>query len=53
VFTAINKLSLNERMVVILFYVQEHSQIDISAFLDVPTTTVAKRLNSARARLRA
>lgn len=52
VFTAINKLSLNERMVVVLFYVQEHSQIDISAFLDVPTTTVAKRLYSARARLR-
>jgi hypothetical protein len=52
VFTAINKLRLNERMVVVLFYVQEHSQIDISAFLDVPTTTVAKRLYSARARLR-
>ena len=52
VFTAIKKLSLNERMVVVLFYVQEHSQIDISAFLDVPTTTVAKRLYSARARLR-
>jgi RNA polymerase sigma factor (sigma-70 family) len=52
VFTAINRLSLNERMVVVLFYVREHSQIDISAFLDIPTTTVAKRLYSARARLR-
>jgi RNA polymerase sigma factor (sigma-70 family) len=52
VFTAINKLSLNERIVVVLFYVKEHSQIDISAFLDVPETTVAKRLYSARARLR-
>ena len=53
VFTAIKKLSLNERMVVVLFYVKEHSQSDISAFLDVPLTTVAKRLYSARARLRA
>jgi len=52
VFAAINKLSFNERMVVVLFYVQEHSQIDIGAFLNVPTTTVAKRLYSARARLR-
>ena len=52
VFAAINKLSLNERMVVVLFYVKEHSQIEISAFLDVPETTVAKRLYSARARLR-
>jgi len=53
VFTAIKKLSLNERMVVVLFYVKEHSQGDISAFLDVPVTTVAKRLYSARVRLRA
>ena len=52
VFTAIEKLSLNERMVVVLFYVKEHSQSDISAFLDVPLTTVAKRLYSARVRLR-
>jgi RNA polymerase sigma factor (sigma-70 family) len=51
-FAAIKKLSLNERMVVILFYVNEHSQSDISAFLNVPLTTVAKRLYSARARLR-
>ena len=52
VFAAINNLSLNERMVVMLFYVNEHSQSDISAFLSVPQTTVAKRLYSARARLR-
>ena len=49
---AIERLSLNERMVVILFYVKEHSQKDISAFLDVPSTTVAKRLYSARLHLR-
>lgn len=51
-FAAIRKLSLNERMVVVLFYVNEHSQSDISAFLNVPLTTVAKRLYSARLRLR-
>lgn len=52
-FAAIKKLSLNERLVVVLFYVNEHSQSDISAFLNVPLTTVAKRLYSARMRLRA
>jgi RNA polymerase sigma factor (sigma-70 family) len=51
-FAAIKKLSLNERMVVMLFYVNENSQSDISAFLNVPLTTVAKRLYSARTRLR-
>jgi RNA polymerase sigma factor (sigma-70 family) len=51
-FAAIKKLPLNERMVVMLFYVKEHSQNDISAFLNVPLTTVAKRLYSARVRLR-
>jgi RNA polymerase sigma factor (sigma-70 family) len=51
-FAAIKKLSLNERMVVMLFYVNEHSQSDISLFLNVPLTTVAKRLYSARVRLR-
>jgi len=52
VFKAIKKLPVNERMVVLLFYVKEHSQGDISAFLEVPLTTVAKRLYSARIRLR-
>jgi RNA polymerase sigma factor (sigma-70 family) len=51
-FAAIKKLTLHERMVVMLFYVNEHSQKEISAFLNVPLTTVAKRLYSARARLR-
>jgi RNA polymerase sigma factor (sigma-70 family) len=52
VFMAIKKLTLNERMVVVLFYVREHSQSEISAFLDLPLTTVAKRLYSAKVRLR-
>jgi RNA polymerase sigma factor (sigma-70 family) len=52
VFTAMKRLSLNERMVVLLFYVKEHSQSEISTFLGVPLTTVAKRLYSAKGRLR-
>ena len=52
VFAAIKNLPENERLVVVLFYLEERSQRDISAFLEVPTTTVAKRLYSARLRLR-
>ncbi|MGH9873520.1 MAG: RNA polymerase sigma factor [Pyrinomonadaceae bacterium] len=52
VFTAIKKLPVNQRVIVLLFYVEEYSQSDISAFLEVPLTTVAKRLYSARVRLR-
>lgn len=52
VSAAIKRLPENERMVVVLFYIKEQSQSDISRFLEVPTTTVAKRLYSARERLR-
>ena len=52
VSAAINALPEKERMVVVLFYVEGNSQNDISAFLEVPTTTVAKRLYSARVRLK-
>jgi hypothetical protein len=51
-FNAIKRLSENERIVVMLFYVEEHSQSEIGDFLGVPVTTVAKRLYSARSRLR-
>ena len=34
-----------------LFYIREHSQQEIGAFLQVPVTTVKKRLQRARARL--
>ena len=51
VFAAIKGLPLNERIVVALFYLQEQSHADIGAFLDLPRTTVAKRLYSARVRL--
>lgn len=52
VFAAIDKLPENERIVVALFYLEECSQSDISRFLEIPMTTVAKRLYSARVRLR-
>jgi RNA polymerase sigma factor (sigma-70 family) len=52
VFRAIKNLPEKERMVVVLFHIREHSQIDISAFLELPLTTVAKRLYSAKVRLR-
>lgn len=52
VFAAIEKLPENERIIVALFYLKEHSQSDISRFLEIPLTTVAKRLYSARVRLR-
>ena len=52
VFAAIEKLPLNERIVVSLFYLEDHTHDDISAFLGVPVTTVAKRLYSARCRLK-
>ena len=52
VFSAIERLPKNERMVIALFYLNEKSQRDISSFLEVPMTTVAKRLYSARTRLR-
>ena len=52
VFNAIERLPLNERIVVTLFYLNEQSHADIGALLGVPLTTVAKRLYSARVRLR-
>jgi RNA polymerase sigma factor (sigma-70 family) len=52
VFRAIKNLSAKERLVIVLFYVKNRSQSDISAFLGVPLTTVAKRLYSARVHLR-
>ena len=52
VHSAIAALPLNERLVVTLFYLNELSQSDIAAFLSVPPTTVAKRLYTARIRLK-
>jgi RNA polymerase sigma-70 factor (ECF subfamily) len=48
----IERLPASERAVVALFYGQGRSQADISVFLGVPATTVAKRLYAARERMR-
>ena len=49
---AIQALPEAERTVVTLFYLGEHSQAEIAEFIKVPITTVKKRLQRARARLR-
>jgi len=49
---AIRELPEHERMVTILFYVSDYSQKDIAAFLEVPVSTVKKRLFCARQKLR-
>ena len=52
VLEAINALPENERLVTTLFYVNGYTQADIGEFLEVPVSTVNKRLYSARQRLK-
>ena len=52
VMRAINALPENERLVTTLFYVDGYTQADIGEFLEVPVSTVNKRLYSARQRLK-
>lgn len=49
---AIALLPAHERESVVLCYLADQSQGEVAAFLGVPVTTVRKRLQSARARLR-
>ncbi|MEM7117391.1 MAG: sigma-70 family RNA polymerase sigma factor [Chloroflexota bacterium] len=51
VHSAIMSLPLPERETVILFYINQFSQKEISLFLEVPTSTVKSRLFTARKRL--
>jgi RNA polymerase sigma-70 factor (ECF subfamily) len=51
VAAALRALPSHERVVVVLFYVGDYPQDEIARFLDVPVTTVKKRLQSARKRL--
>jgi RNA polymerase sigma factor (sigma-70 family) len=51
VHSAIEQLSENDRVALVLFYLEGQSQRDIATFLEVPVTTVSKRLYSARTRL--
>ena len=41
-----------ERSVTLLFYMGEHSQAEIAEFLEVPVTTVKKRLHTARQKMK-
>ena len=52
VLRAIGALPLAQRQVVSLFYVQRHAQSEIAAFLELPLTTVKKRLHDARRTLK-
>ena len=49
---AIEELPDHERSAVTLFYMSGHTQNEIAEFLDVPTSTIKKRLFSARQRLK-
>ena len=50
--SAIQSLPENERRVTMLFYISDYSQREITEFLDIPVTTVKKRLYAARKSLR-
>jgi RNA polymerase sigma factor (sigma-70 family) len=52
VLQAINALPENERLVTTLFYVNGYTQSDIGEFLELPVSTVNKRLYSARQRVK-
>lgn len=49
---AITALPEHERLITTLFYINEYSQKEISAFVELPVSTVVKRLYSARQRLK-
>ncbi len=51
-YAAMLTLPPHERIVTTLFYINQHSQNDICAFLELPLTTVKKRLHSARKKLK-
>ncbi len=52
VLRAVQRLTESQRLVVMLFYLDQQTQPEIARFLGVPLTTVAKRLYTARERLR-
>lgn len=49
---ALTMLPRGERVAVTLFYLEGRTHTEIAKLLEVPTTTVAKRLHTARARLK-
>lgn len=49
---AIEALPEHQRQVMMLFYISDYSQKEVAAFLDVPVTTVQKRLYDGRSGLK-
>ncbi|MFY9556780.1 MAG: sigma-70 family RNA polymerase sigma factor [Blastocatellia bacterium] len=52
ILTAVDSLPEHERSATTLYYISGYSQEEVAQFLDVPVTTIKKRLYSARNRLR-
>jgi RNA polymerase sigma factor (sigma-70 family) len=52
VLQAVRNLPEHQRTVTTLFYINGYSQNDIAAFLEVPVTTVKKRLHDSRKQLK-
>ena len=52
ILVAIDSLPDYERGATMLYYISGYSQNEVAEFLDVPVTTIKKRLHSARNRLR-
>jgi len=52
ILTAVDSLPNHERAATMLYYISGYSQDEVAEFLDVPVTTIKKRLYSARNRLR-
>src|SRR5579859_6206191 len=50
--SAVASLPQHERLVTVLFYGWHYTYNEVSAFLNIPLTTVKKRLHSARQKLR-
>ncbi|MEZ4679362.1 MAG: sigma-70 region 4 domain-containing protein [Caldilineaceae bacterium] len=50
--TALQHLPTAQRQVITLFYIADYSQKEIATFLDLPLTTVKKRLYDAKQRLK-
>src|SRR5712692_10168987 len=52
ILTAVDSLPDHERAATMLYYISGYSQSEVAEFLDVPVTTIKKRLHSARNGLR-
>lgn len=52
VLGALQALPEHERLATLLYYIGDYDQREIAAFLEVPVSTIKKRLYSARQRLR-